>query len=147
MRKREEYAETFRGIQAKFSRLYANILDKVNLTLPQYVLLNQLHLSGTISMTEASKRLNITKPAITNLVDKLEAKKLLKRLTHPKDRRIILLAIQSKGEKIVSEIHRYSLQMLLSAYDQFDTTEQDAISRFYTAISHALDERLTEITK
>jgi len=147
MGKREEYADTFREIQPKFSRLYANILGKVNLTLTQYVLLNQLHLSGTISMTEASKRIRITKPAITHLVDKLEEKKLLKRLTHPKDRRIVLLSIQPKGEKIVTGIHGYSLQILLSAYDLFNAAEQETISRFYSAISRALDNRLMESSK
>lgn len=147
MKEREEFANTFGEIQPKFSRLYASILARVNLSLPQYVLLNQLHASGTISMTEASKRLRITKPAITHLVDKLEEKKLLKRLHHPKDRRILLLMIQPKGEKIVSWIHSYSLRMLLSAYDQFDAAGQETVRRFYSAISRELDNRLRETSK
>ncbi|OQA55006.1 MAG: putative HTH-type transcriptional regulator YusO [Candidatus Omnitrophica bacterium ADurb.Bin277] len=147
MKEGEGFANTFREIQPKFSRLYASVLAEVNLSLPQYALLNQLRTFGTMSMTETSKRLNLTKPAITHLVDKLEEKKLLKRLTHPKDRRIILLSIRPKGEKIVSWIHGYSLQMLLGAYDQFDAAGQETVRRFCSAISRELDNRLRETLK
>ncbi|HOE69180.1 MAG TPA: MarR family transcriptional regulator [Candidatus Omnitrophota bacterium] len=147
MNQRDEFTHTFGEMQPKFSRLYANILTRISLTVPQFVLLNQIRLSGTISMTDASKRLGITKPAITHLVDKLEEKKLLKRTPHAEDRRVILLEIQPKGEKIVADIHSYSLQMLLTAYDRFDASGQKTIRRFHSAISRELDHRLMEISK
>ena len=70
MSEREAFATRFREVQPKFSRMYAQILDRVDLTLPQYMLLFQLMLLGTVSMTEISGRLAITKPAVTNLVDR-----------------------------------------------------------------------------
>ena len=77
---REKFAALFRGIHPKFSRLYAKMLNEIGLSFPQYMLLNQLALLGAISMTEISDRLGITKPAVTNLVDRLEKKKYLRRL-------------------------------------------------------------------
>ena len=83
MNERAEFTGQFREVQAKFSRLYVIILSRLGLTLPQYALLNQLVAAGTLPMTQASKRLHISKPAVTNLVDRLEKSKCLKRLPYP----------------------------------------------------------------
>ena len=139
MNAREEFAGRFRELQPKFAQLHANILEPTGLTLSQYALLNQLLLLGSVSMTEISSRLRITKPAVTNLVDRLEEKKFLRRIPHPQDRRIILLEVLPKGRKILTRIQAAILGMLLEAYDQFDGTEHKVISRFYAAISKTMD--------
>jgi DNA-binding MarR family transcriptional regulator len=142
MNERETFVANFRELHPKFSRLYARMLDRVDLTLSQYTLLYQLMLLGTVSMTEISGRLEITKPAVTNLVDRLEEKKCLKRVPHAEDRRVILLEILSKGEKIIAEIQGQSLDLLLKAYDQFDVKEHRVISRFYATVSKVMDDFL-----
>jgi len=118
------------------------MLNRVDLSLPQYTLLYQLMLLGTVSMTEISSRLEITKPAVTNLVDRLEEKKFLRRVPHAKDRRVILLEILPKGKKTITEIRAHSLDLVLRAYDQFDEKEHHVISRFYATISKVLDDFL-----
>ena len=143
MNERETFVASFRELHPKFSRLYAQMLGRVDLTLPQYTLLYQLMLLGTVSMTEISARLGITKPAVTNLVDRLEEKKCLKRVPHFKDRRVILLEILPKGKKIITEIQGQSLGLLLKAYDQFDGKEHHVISRFYAAVSKVMDDFLS----
>ena len=140
MNSRERFAAHFREIHPKFSRFYVHRLESVGLTLPQYALLNQLTLLGAMSMTEASGKLQITKPAVTNLVDRLEEKKFLKRVPHHKDRRIILLSVLPKGEKLIAKVQASSLELLLKAYDQFNNAEHSIISRFYAALSKTMDE-------
>jgi DNA-binding MarR family transcriptional regulator len=142
---RDEFAANFRELHPKFSRMYAQILEKVDLTLPQYTLLSQLMILGTVSMTEISSRLKITKPAVTNLVDRLEEKKYLKRVPHAEDRRVILLEILPKGKKIITELQEQSLNILLKAYDQFSGKEHDVISRFYAAMSKVMDDFLVRV--
>jgi len=142
MNEREAFAASFRELHPKFSRMYAQMLNRVDLTLPQYTLLYQLMLLGTVSMTEVSSHLEITKPAVTNLVDRLEEKKCLKRVPHLKDRRVILLEILPKGKKIITEIQGRSLDLLLKAYDQFNGKEHQTISRFYATVSKVMDDFL-----
>ena len=143
MNSRAEFVKLFREIHPKFSHLYAKMLDDINLTLPQYALLNQLVLLGSVSMTEISNRLRITKPAVTNLVDRLEEKKFLRRVPHPKDRRIILLSILPKGEKAIANVQAYSLDIILKAHDRFNDAEHKIISRFYSTLSRTIDGFLT----
>ena len=142
MNEREAFVANFRELHPKFSRMYAQMLGRIDLTFPQYTLLYQLMLLGTVSMTEVSSHLKITKPAVTNLVDRLEEKKCLKRVPHIKDRRVILLEILPRGEKIITEIQGRSLDLLLKAYDQFNGKEHQVISRFYATVSKIMDDFL-----
>jgi len=120
--------------------MYAQMLGQVDLTLPQYTLLYQLTILGTVSMTEVSDSLGITKPAVTNLVDRLEEKKCLKRVPNAKDRRVIQLEILPKGRKIITEIQGQSLGLLLKAYDRFNEKEHQVIGRFYATVSKVMDD-------
>ena len=142
MASQDDFPSYFRQIQVKFSRLYAHVLQKTNLTLPQYALLNELAAQGSIPMTEISEKLHITKPAVTHLVDQLEKKKLLKRIAHASDRRISLLKVETKGKKMVRCIQATILRFLLSTLDQFNAKEKAVITRFYGRLSQTVDEIL-----
>ncbi len=142
MAQKNDFVRHFRQLQPKFSRLYSQLLTDFDLTLPQYALLSQVTESGTLSMTEASTRLHITKPAITNLVDRLEKCKCLKRLPHPKDRRSYLLKIEARGEKIVREIQSSVLGILLRTLEKFGPEEKRAVARFYISLSETMDRAL-----
>ena len=143
MSEKDRFIHSFREIQPKFSRVDTCLLTEADLTLPQYALLNQLVDRGTSTMTEVSEKLHITKPAVTHLVDRLERNKFLKRLAHPKDRRIFLLQIQPKGEKIVRKAQTRVLGLLLKTLEVFSPRERETISRFYTLLSKTMDETLT----
>ena len=142
MDEKNEFTRYFRESQLKFPRLYTIILTKMDITLPQYALLNQLMASEAMPMTQASKELHISKPAVTNLVDRLEKNKCIKRLPHPKDRRVYLLQIQPKGEKMVRRIQTYVLHILLKTLTQFSPAEKRTINRFYACLSETMGEVL-----
>jgi len=140
---REQFLNLFWEMQPKFSRFYARALNEMDLSISQYALLNQLAVSGG-PMTEISCKLHVSKPAVTNLVDRLEKKKMIKRVAHPKDRRVYLLEIQPKGEKIVREIQSEILKFLLKTFDQLNAAERKSLVRFYALISKTIDEVLFE---
>ena len=147
MDERNEFIAFFRETQPKFSRFYSNILTEAGLSLPQYALLNELAQSGIINMTEVGGKLHISKPAVTNLVDRLEKHNFLKRLAHPSDRRVYLLEIQPKGKSLVREIQYRALKLLLTSLDQFSANEQKIITRFYALLSRSMSEFLARYEK
>ncbi|OGW81951.1 MAG: hypothetical protein A3G33_04175 [Omnitrophica bacterium RIFCSPLOWO2_12_FULL_44_17] len=139
MDEKNEFISSFREIQPKLSRFYTNILGEIGLSLPQYALLNQLHAGGTMSMTNLSEKLHITKPAVTHLVDRLEKHAFIKRIPHPEDRRIYLLEIQPKGVKITNAIQSKFLKLLLESFDQMNLEERKIVTRFYALLSKSVD--------
>lgn len=144
MKVKNEILGYFREIQLKFPRLYTRILAQADLTLPQFALLSQLAVGGRMPMTEISGKLFISKPAVTNLVDRLEKKRYLERLSYPKDRRIYLIQILPKGEKIIIKIRAFFLKLILRTLGQFSRKEQLLIGQFYGTLSRGMDSLLTK---
>lgn len=141
MREKDEFIRSFQEIQPKFSRLLTRLLNEVGLSLPQFAVLNQLVDLRTLSMTEMSRRLHITKPAVTHHVDRLEKRALLKRIPHATDRRVFILEILPKGERIVRRTQDHFLKLLLKTLRAFRAKERETIRRFYTLLSRTLDQR------
>lgn len=50
-------------------------------------------------MKELANRLSITKGAVTQIVKRLETKKLVQRTSHPEDSRAIIVSLTEKGKK------------------------------------------------
>ena len=146
MQNLKKFIRQFREIQPKFSRLYSRMLGGAGLTPPQYALLLELIelAPSPMSMTAVSRKLYISKPAVTNLVDRLEKRRLLKRLPHPEDRRIALLEIQPAGKKLAGQMRGRILALMLHTAKQFNEKERLTIQRFYSVLSKRIDETLLD---
>lgn len=144
MKEKEEFSQHFREVQPKFARLCVRSLSEANLTMPQFAMLNVLAGAGPIPMTDLSDKLHITKPAVTNLVDRLEKNKYLKRLPHAEDRRIHLIQIEPKGKKLVQGMQSTILGFLLKALELFDASERKTVTEFYARLSKTMDDFLTK---
>lgn len=147
MHEKEEFIRQFREVQPKFTRFFAQRLTRAQLSLPQFALLTQLVDRGRVSMTEVSQKLHISKPAVTNLADRLEKSKFLKRLAHPEDRRVSLLQILPKGERLARAVQAQALGVLLKTLDAFSAEEKRTVGRFYGRLSQTLDQALMETKK
>ncbi len=141
MKEKTEFARHFREVQPKFARLCIRSLSRSGLTMSQYALLNLLAREPE-PMTDLSARMLITKPAVTNLVDRLEKHGFLKRMPDAHDRRVTLIAICPKGTKLVREMQGTVLGFLLRTLSQFSAAERGTITRFYEMLSKNFDQNL-----
>jgi DNA-binding MarR family transcriptional regulator len=144
MKEKEEFSRHFREVQPKFARLCLRSLSQAKLTMPQFALLNVLASADSMPMTDLSDKLHITKPAVTNLVDRLEKNKYIKRLSHPEDRRIHLIRIEPKGRKLVQGMQSTILGFLLEALESFDVSERKTVTQFYARLSETMDQFLSK---
>lgn len=140
----QSLSQEFRGLQPKFSRLYTRILNHLGLTQPQYALLVELHHAreDAVTMTCISQKLYITKPAVTNLVDRLEQHGFLKRVEHPSDRRVFLLQIEPSGRQAVDRVQDKFLEIILQAAGALKPAEVAAVEKFYRKLSGSVDSSL-----
>lgn len=138
----DKFVQQFRQIQPKYSRLYNRLLTREGISLPHFALLSLLASDGILSMTEASEKLLITKPAVTNLADRLEKKGLLKRQPHDEDRRVYLLEIQPKGRQLVRRVQNQTFGIILESLATFNHQEKEVMIRFYGLLSKKLDRTL-----
>src|SRR5699024_7632845 len=90
-----------RAHQMMLSRV-ENVLRPHGLTFARYEMLMLLMFTkqGTLPMNKASARLQVHPTSITNVVDRLEAVGLVRRLKHPSDRRTTLVEITDEGRSL-----------------------------------------------
>ena len=144
MKTKNKFPDFFRELQIKFSRYYANALNRAQLSISQYALLNYLTSAGCIPMTEVGQKLHITKPAVTHLVDRLEEFKFLKRIEHPKDRRVYLLKVLPKGVRAVRKIQKNVLGIVSNSLNRFKSKERKIIIEYHDVLKKLVDQVLDE---
>ena len=89
----------------------------MGMTRAQWVILFRVERTPGLSQNELAGLLEVEPITVGRLVDKLEARELVKRCPDPKDRRIWRLELTPKAKPIVKqiEIHRDELRNLLIA--------------------------------
>jgi DNA-binding MarR family transcriptional regulator len=73
---------------------------ELNLAPTQAMALHELEIDQSISMRELAQRLKSDPSSITGLVDRLEARGLVERRAHPRDRRVTGLALTPDGARL-----------------------------------------------
>lgn len=79
---------------------YANVLDE-SVTSSQIIILNHLDSSGSMLTGELARQLNITPSAVSQMLNKMEKRQLVKRSINPNNRREILVELDTAGLKFI----------------------------------------------
>lgn len=110
-----------------FSRwLERNVVTGWGGSAPQLMLVVLLAKHKTLTMGEAAELLDVTPRAITRLVDSLETEKLVSRQVSPHDKRVYLISVTAKAEKITKAImpkHEKRMSELFSVFTDEELLE------------------------
>lgn len=90
-------------------------------------------------MTEASRELHVTKPAVTYLTDLLEKKKFIKRTASSGDRRIHKLEVTARGTAAVERVQKLVLGFLFDSLDSFNVKEKEVVFAFYEELAEKVN--------
>jgi DNA-binding MarR family transcriptional regulator len=94
-----------RSIQRKLVRTaFAQIEEDISL--PHLEIMKALQEEGTRHIAEIGERLQIPKPQMTRLIDRLEDLGIVARRADNTDRRVINIALTDKGRRIIEELDR-----------------------------------------
>ncbi len=135
-----EIIELIRQIHIRMSRYYMQMLNEYDLTLQHYsLLLLPIH-QGPMRMNEIANKLGVTNPAVTNLVDQMEKKGLIKRMPCEEDRRATLIEITDEGHTLFENIQKTSLSLFSKTFVEFDSDTRAKLKTFYIKFLKNFDE-------
>lgn len=82
-----------------------HLLKPWALTFPRYEALLLLYYSrrGSLPLGKVGDRLQVHRASVTNVIDRLEAQGLVRRLQHESDRRAVLAEITAKGREVARD--------------------------------------------
>ena len=97
---------------AAFQRWHQGSISLIHLNV-----LTMLEANGPMSMSAVAESLDISVASATGVIDRMEARGLVKRQRHPDDRRVVLVQPAAGGRKVFGDIdnrRRKGLAMLLA---------------------------------
>ncbi|WP_147943176.1 MarR family winged helix-turn-helix transcriptional regulator [Microbispora sp. CSR-4] len=84
--------------------VFADVSREHGVTPQQAQLLCMLN-DGPIGMTELSRLLHLEKSSLTGLVDRVERRGLVTRVSHPRDRRACRISLTPEGAGLGEQVH------------------------------------------
>jgi DNA-binding MarR family transcriptional regulator len=120
-------------LTALLSSTFRQILWKkaleLDLTYAQAQVLFHVARNPDTLMTDVARTFGITLPAVTQVVDRLVAKRFLERRENRRDRRQVLLAVTAAGYALVQELEHAQLAGLDTVLDRLENGERKEIIR------------------
>jgi DNA-binding MarR family transcriptional regulator len=92
----------FRGIRRKLLKTALVNID-VDISPLHFEIMALLREAGTLHVAEIGERLQVARPQMTHLVDRLVDKELVKRQTDTTDRRMVNVMLTDKGKTTIEE--------------------------------------------
>ncbi len=109
---------------------------------PSLFVLKKVQELGPIRMSEIGRHMEISKPYMTALVDKLTGDRLVERSTEPGDRRVVNIGITAKGRAVLGEFTKHAREtvvMRLSSLDSQDISSLHESVKNIKRIASKLD--------
>lgn len=123
------------------------INDRVSvhdLTVLQYTTLSVLGRRGELSNAQLARRAYMSPQAMSEVIDALEKKGLIKRNPHPNHRRVYPAALTAKGQKVLAACDRLVDEMEAEMLVDLSTGEQQSLREGLISAVRALHAGLPE---
>ena len=108
----------------------------LNLTNPQFHVLEVLHSEGSMSLKDIGKKLNVTGANITCVMDNLEKQNFAERIPSRHDRRIIKADLTEEGKKIFNEITPVYLESINEETNNLNDEEKVQLLELLTKLKN-----------
>ena len=115
--------ELVRAYQA-FAAVDAAGYHGTDLTVPQADVLFTLGNKDGMTFKEIGEQTLITKGTLTGVIDRMEDKGLVKRVTQPDDRRCTKVMLTAKGDKLFNKEFPRQVMLIKQRFDQMDKAAQ-----------------------
>lgn len=89
--------------EREITKLYRNLLEELDVTYPQYLVLLVLWEENSATVKELGKRLFLDSGTLTPMLKRMEGKQLIERRRSLEDERSVIISLTKKGENLQNE--------------------------------------------
>lgn len=134
----EEILAAIRGLRRDLLRSPAEDADQAGLTGPQVSVMACLVSKGATTLTEVSRTLGMNHSTASGIVDRLQARGLVRRAQDPGDRRRTRIVVTDKVTRYVHELQVGPAGRLAAALGRVTPAERRAITQGLRLLSKLL---------
>jgi len=121
-----EFGELLKQFLIDLQSLFRTSTKKLNLTLPQIILLSSIPIDG-IDMSTLSKRIGVDNSTLTRLIDILIKNNFVRKIKNPKDGRSFIILLTVSGEKLQFKIDQQIDQFGSKIFSKIPIEDQDEV--------------------
>lgn len=108
--------------------LYSRQLSKqVGLTAPQLLVLQSIHRLGATSISKLSSEISLSQATVTNIIDRLESRNLVRRHRSSEDRRVVHATLTEQGIEKISAAPTPLQDVFSKRFSSLEAWEQSMI--------------------
>ncbi|ALG08216.1 MarR family winged helix-turn-helix transcriptional regulator [Kibdelosporangium phytohabitans] len=126
-------------VMEEFTRMHIRLPVAQRLSFTTLSVLHTLAARGPLRMTELAADEQVTQPAITQTVTKLEQEGRVERHPHPTDRRAVLVHVTNAGRTVVESRRAERTARLTELADQLTEEERTAIAMALPALKRIVE--------
>ncbi|MDP3791749.1 MAG: MarR family transcriptional regulator [Candidatus Omnitrophota bacterium] len=134
----DKVTENMAAIWRDFLKQQTGQFYKVKVTLPQLAIMELIHKSGELNMSDMARSMNVTTAAMTGIVDRLVREGYVARISVPNDRRVIMVKLTAKGDKTIKNVIEHKRQMVIKIFAVLSNTEREDYLKILTRIREGL---------
>jgi DNA-binding MarR family transcriptional regulator len=133
----DSYWRAQRRAQGRFN----NHLAAVDISLPQYHLLEPLALAGeTQPVSRLAEAAGVSTPSATRMLSGLEGRGLVDRVPDAHDRRMVRVALTARGRELVLRKRAMILDARTTIFDALPASERAVAAGLLNSLAAAIDE-------
>lgn len=135
----DKVSEDMAAISREFVKASAGEFYKVKVTLPQLSILELLHKSGELSMSDMARYMCVTTAAMTGVINRLVRDGYVMRSTVPNDRRVIKIKLTAKGEKLIKNVIEHKRHMIAKIFGALSNKEREEYLNILSRIRNGIN--------
>ncbi len=133
------HVDALTTIIEEFTTIFIRLPSVERLSFTTLSVLHTLSRKGPLRLTELTATEQMTQPAITQMVRRLEDDGLVERRADPRDARAVLIQLTPRGAQIVATRRAARVQQLTGLLDRLSAQERAAIAAALPALAHAIE--------
>lgn len=130
-----------RGLSRSLQRFLIAQAQANGLALTELTTLIRAADNGGVIPAEAARELGLQRGSMTSLADRLEQRRLIRRVAHPTDRRLLLLQATAEGNKLLEGALAPLLSQLSELADALGQDQLEALNGFVGELTALLDQQ------
>jgi len=124
-----ELVEAFSGFGPEYLKWIRSRLRDSGITHARMRLLGALYFGGPQIMSSLSEELGVTRRNVTALVDALESEGLVRRSSHPTDRRATVVELTGSGEDKTQRTHEVYRDLVSELFETLSEEDRRELLR------------------
>jgi DNA-binding MarR family transcriptional regulator len=123
----------------EFTTIFIRLPLVERLSFTTLSVLHTLSRKGSMRLTELTATEQMTQPAITQMVRRLEDDGLLERRADPRDARAVLVQLTKRGAQVVETRRAARVERLMGLLERLSPEERSAIASALPALARAIE--------